>query len=937
MDDPLIRTKLHLPSTRPTLVLRPRLQAQMAQGLHCPLTLVIAPAGFGKTSLVASCVVNCGIPVAWLSLDKGDNQAGRFLGYLVAALQEANPTIGSEAALLATAQQVPPEVNLINLINELDSATREFALVLDDYQFISNQAVHDAVTFLLEHCPPSLHLVIASRSDPPLPLARLRASGQIVELRAADLSFSEAEAAQFLNKVMGLSLDAGSVALLKERTEGWIAGLQMAALSLRNRTDIHSFIKAFSGTNRYILDYLLEEVLAIQTPEIQRFLLYTSVLERLNGPLCDALFAGDAYLQSKDDDSKGQRPLFPRGSTSSLEYLERANLFLVPLDDERIWYRYHHLLVDLLRARLDTLYPGLAPQLHGRAAAWLDQAGLTVEAVNHALAAGEYDRAAHLVEQNTSRLLAQGEMNAVTAWIEMLPPELRLARPWLCIHLATALMFAGRPLEVEPLLVQAESALEAGKVDPISMRTSDTQTLKGAMAAIRAFAAVTAGQDAEAFSQVQQARRYLTVEDMYFQSLVAWATGRIMITQGRLPEARLAFEEQIRLGWAMHLIWTWLAGCTYLAQVLQAQGQLQQARTVLEKALVDAAQEGARSRGFIAWVEDGLVSILYELNELEEACRLLAEAITLIHQWPNHHHLVYTQALLARVLLAQGDLSGARTAIGEADKIRTSAVLSRWLRRSVEADMIRVWLAFQVSGISLMPGEPLAEQSGAILASWQSELETLGENENMLMDECTEIAVLTLARVRLAAGRAGSVQALLEPITHSARTFGHTTTAIGSLVLTALVWQANPAGLASALKALENALCLAQPGGYIRIFLDQGQPMQMLLAQWLAHADSGPLREYAIHLLSQFGAGIKTVSAREEKVSPTSSVVEPLSQRELEVLHLMALGRTNPDIARQLIVAPGTVKAHAASIYRKLDVTNRTEAVDRARQLGILP
>ncbi len=290
--DLLIRTKLRLPFTRPALVSRPRLQEQIAQGLCGPLTLITAPAGFGKTTLVASCIAGCGMPVAWLSLDKDDNQAGRFLTYLIAALQAADHRIGSEAAqLMAGIQPALPEAVLTSLINDLDSANTEIALVLDDYQFISSQAVHEAVAFLLEHCPNTFHLVIATRSDPPLPLARLRARGQTVELRAADLRFTEPEAAQFLNDVMGLRLDAGSVAVLEERTEGWIAGLQMAALSMRDRKDVLGFIEGFSGTNRYILDYLLEEVLASQPPEIQHFLLYTSILERLTAPLCDALLA----------------------------------------------------------------------------------------------------------------------------------------------------------------------------------------------------------------------------------------------------------------------------------------------------------------------------------------------------------------------------------------------------------------------------------------------------------------------------------------------------------------------------------------------------------------------------------------------------------------------------------------------------------------------
>jgi LuxR family transcriptional regulator, maltose regulon positive regulatory protein len=960
---PLIHTKLRLPVIRPELVPRPRLQKQIAQGLRGPLTLITAPAGFGKTTLVASCITSCRMPIAWLSLDKNDNQAGRFLNYLVATLQEADPMIGDEAAQLATAPQpAPPKALLTSLINDLDSTGKEIALVLDDYQFIKSQAVHEAVAFLLEHGPHTLHMVISTRSDPPLALARLRVRSQTVELRAADLSFTETEAAQFLNDVMGLRLDAGSVATLEERTEGWIAGLQMAALSMRDRKDVAGFIKGFSGTNRYILDYLLEEVLASQSPEIQRFLLHTSILERLTAPLCDAVLdvglADDEGAKREGDDrSSRSESLFFHQSASILEYLERANLFLVPLDDERIWYRYHHLFADLLRARLDQLNPGLSPRLHAHAATWLEREGMTVEAVNHALAAGEYDRAARLVEANTSRLLAQGELNALMGWIATLPAELRLSRPWLCVHQASALMFAGLAAEVEPLLAQAEAALgaeaaqgraslagQADKMDSLSMGVSEARALRGAMAAMRAYTAVILGQDAEVLSQGQLAYELLPAEELGSRSLVAWATGRTLQTQGRLTEARLAFEEHVRLGRAMGHIWALLAGLTALAQVLLVQGQLPQARALLEEALAEASQQGARSRGYIAWVEDGLANVLYEQNELEAARRLLAEAIELIRQWPNPNHLIYAYALQSRVLLAQGDLEGARTSIGEADQIRRNAPLSRWLRRTAEAELVRVWLALRAAGISLVPGDALAEQSSALVASWRSELADLEESDNRPMDECAQIAALTLARVSSAAGRAEEALTWLDPVTRRTQAAGYIGAPIESLVLTAIAWQSNPAGTmpgsgrsVRALTALEEALTLAEPGGYVRVFLDEGRPMQMLLAQWLAHAGASSLREYAIHLLSQFDDEPEAATAAQEKTSPTGEMVEPLSQREMEVLYLIALGKTNQEIAGQLIVSSGTVKAHTASIYRKLDVANRTEAVARARQFGILP
>src|SRR5574341_444663 len=438
---PLIRTKLHQPFTRPGLVSRPRLQEQIAQGLSGPLTLITAPAGFGKTTLVASCVAGCGMPIAWLSLDKDDNQAGRFLKYLVAALQEAEQTMGSEAAQLVMASQpAPAEAVLTSLINDLDTAAGEMALVLDDYQFISSQAVHDEVAFILEHCPKTFHLVIASRSDPPLGLARLRARGQMVELRAADLRFTASEAAEYLNEVMGLRLDAGSVALLEERTEGWIAGLQMAALSMRDRKDVIGFIEGFSGTNRYILDYLLEEVLAREPEEVRAFLLQTSILTRLTGSLCDAVTGTS-------------------GSQEVLEGLERRNLFVVSLDDDRRWYRYHHLFADLLQARLNQSGPDLAARLFSRAAKWCERDGLVAEAVGYALAAKDYTLAGDLVTKYWGSVANNGEIEAVWSWLAALPEDVVRKSAPLGVAYCWVLWLRGQVGLIEEHLVDAERAM----------------------------------------------------------------------------------------------------------------------------------------------------------------------------------------------------------------------------------------------------------------------------------------------------------------------------------------------------------------------------------------------------------------------------------------------------------------------------------------------
>ncbi len=923
MSAPILSTKLYIPSPRANLVLRPNLIERLNAGARGPLTVVSAPAGYGKTTLLSEWHAKIGreFPIAWLSLDVDDNDDNRFLMYLTAALGTIKTGVVNNTNLLFKAPQLPPsEVILTTLINELNVVPYDLALVLDDYHTISNRTIHDVISFLLEHQPMRMHLIILTRSDPPLPLARLRARNQLVEIRAADLEFNSHEAATFLSEVMGLKLSESDIAVLETRTEGWIAGLQMAALSMQGRHDVSNFIKSFAGSNRFILDYLAEEVISQQPESVQQFLLQTGILKRLNGPLCDAV--------------TGQS----NGKTT-LEQIEKANLFLVPLDDERLWYRYHHLFADLLTVRLDQTYPGLEPQLHLRAAAWLENEGLTIEAVNHALAAGEHNFAARLVEENTTRLLAQGELHVLMGWIGSLPAELRQTSPWLCIHQAYALAFAGRLAEVPPLLTQGETALGVIPFvygEETSTASAETRAFAGAVAAIRAMVAVMTGQDAEAIMLARQAMDLIPINNLWDRAATAWALGYALRSQGHLEVARAAFEEQIRLGRAMGNIWTLVTGLTDLGQVLRTQGQIQQARMLFEEALNEASQQGARSLGYISRMEASLASVLYEQNELEAAQGLLTEAISHTSQWPNPNHTVFAYAIQTRVLLAKGDLQEARKAIEEADRIGKNSALTRMNRRMIEVNLVRTYLAFETAGIHLTSGDPLVDKTNAYVKEWSVEQVNIPGG----IDENAEVAALSTARISLSAGRSEQALALLTHVTSNAVNAGHINTAIASLVLTAIAHQNcstnSTKQIAPALAALEDALRFAEPGSYVRVFLDEGRPVQSLITQWLTQAGDSMLKQYAVCLLSHFNAEPYAVIHVEKTVSPNNNLIEPLSQRELEVLHLIALGKTNLEIARQLIVARGTIKAHAASIYRKLDVTNRTEAVARARQLGIL-
>jgi LuxR family maltose regulon positive regulatory protein len=907
---PLIRTKLHLPFIRTKLVARPRLQEQVAHGLRGPLTLITAPAGFGKTTLVASCVAGGGLPAAWLSLDKDDNQPGRFLRYLVAALQEVDPAIGSEAAHLVTpGQQTPPEMALTRVINDVDATGREIALVLDDYQFINSQAVHEQVAFLLEHCPKTLHMVIATRADPPLPLARLCARGQAVELRTADLSFSEPEAAQFLNDVMGLRLDAGSVAVLQERTEGWIAGLQMAALSMRDREDVLGFIEGFSGTNRYILDYLLEEVLAGQSPEVQRFLLGTSILERLTAPLCDAVLADNKGLESK--------------SASSLEYLERANLFLVPLDDERQWYRYHHLFADLLRTQLRKFRGehGVA-QLHLRAATWHEQNGLILEAIHHASMASDDEMVERIIKQSYLEMMNRGEMSWVRSWTGNLSQELVYRRPWLCLYEALNRSWFGQLEEANLLLDEAEKRIRAEGSAP------GAQSMLGYHAYVKSRVTAMQGDTRRAIELCLAAREHVPADSLDLQIDFSITLGYEYFLCGDFANAARVLKETIQSGQMARAINNPVAAYCLLARAQVYQGRLHAANDLLQKAAQLIHTAGGRHLGATGLVEVETAALLCEWNDLDAALARVQRGLDALPWWGKADDFCLAYITLARVQRARGNRTEAEGALERAARlVQTRSVFSE-ARNAVEAAQLRSWLD---------------QGDWQAVNRWADTL----EYHLSLTDPCQyedELAHIMQARACIARHRPAEAIGLLTSLEESARSWGRQGRLIEIMILKVLALQA--AGDTSpAVTVLTESLELAEPEGYVRVFLDEGRPMQMLLGKSLAHMGAGPLRDYALRLLSQFDAEARVFMAAQERASsaadPSASsgqaLVEPLSCRELEVLQQIALGKTNQEIARELVVAPGTVKAHTASIYRKLDVANRTEAVARARQLGILP
>jgi LuxR family maltose regulon positive regulatory protein len=917
----LLKTKLYVPAARPELVPRPHLIDRLNQGLRRKLILIAAPAGYGKTTLLSSWAAGCGRPVAWLSLDKNDQQIGRFLSYLLAALQAVDQTIGNEAAHLVTATQVLPETVLTSLINDLDTTRGEIALVLDDYQFISNQAIHEAVAFLLEHCPPTLQLLIASRSDPPLPVARLRARGQMIELRAADLRFTAAEAAQFLNDITSLHLDARSIAVLEERTEGWIAGLQMASIALQSqlstleRKDVVGFIEGFSGSHRYILDYLLEEVLASQPPEIQQFLLCTSILERLTASLCEAVLANDDGLMGAgDDQSTHSEALFLRHPASILDYLERANLFLVPLDDDRRWYRYHHLFADLLRARLaHSPYGRDQKSLHARASNWYERSGFTEEAIPHALAAEDYPGAARQIEAAAENAWLNGQYASILAWINALPIQLVHSRPWLCIWTAWVYTQIGIPQDIHHWIEAAEQS--AGN------EYQDAPALMNEIATLTAFA-VSFSQDydraiglAESVLKGpplkhKKASQFIRCNILHVLSSMYFATGQLLRAEQTCWET---IELANRIGFTLR----YLHAVNKLILIYRITGRLVGADQILEESQATLQEQGCSNYFAAIQLRFRKIELLSERNRLAEAQRLIDLILEQDILVEVPYLLVDFNNLQAYILLTKQDYTGAQNDLNRAKALARQTYIWEGLTWRTEWLQTRLWL-----------------QKGdiAAAASWASEQ---AEDSSAVIPFSNEVLTVARARILLARGARREGIFLLDRLSHSSDAGGRKGSLIEIRALKALALHGE-GGIDQAAAEIEGALAMAEPEGYVRTFIDEGRPMQLLLAQWVAHASAGPMRDYAVRLLSHFDAEPQPISALREKAAATGNLVEPLSQRELEVLHLVALGKTNQEIARQLFVSPGTVKAHTANIYRKLDVANRTEAVARARQLGIL-
>jgi LuxR family maltose regulon positive regulatory protein len=840
------------------------------------LTLVSAPAGFGKTTLVSEWVAGCGRPAAWLSLDAGDSDPGRFLTYLIAALRMAAPGIGDGVLPLLQSPQPPPlESTLTTLLNDIAGIPSDVVVVLDDYHVLDAQPVDDALAFLVEHLPPQLHLVIATREDPALPLARLRARGQLTEVRGADLRFTPSEAAEFLGRVMNLDLSAEQIAALDVRTEGWIAGLQLAAISLQGRADADGFIASFTGSNRFVLDYLLQEVLQRQPEHVQAFLLRTSILDRLCGPLCDAVLL--------DASASGHE---------TLEYLDRANLFLISLDTERHWFRYHHLFADLLRQARgqQAIAGGGLDEDHIRASEWYEANGFEIEAFKHAAAGHDVERAGRLIEGSGVPLAFRGALVPILRWLESLPTTLLDARPSLWVTYAQVLLSSGQMPDVEARLQAAERALQGAGTDD---RTRD---LVGRIASVRATLALTRHDAETIISQSRRALEYLHPDDLPFRTAAVVKLAYAHQLQGNRAEARSAYTEAISMSQAgekVNDIMAWIG----LGLIQEMDNQLDLA---VESFMHAAEQAAGLPLPVSCGAHLGLARVHYQWNDLDAARRHGDQSLHLARQIPTTDRSVGCEVFLARLALARGDAAGAAAILAEAD------------RATRQHDFV-----LQVPEVAAAQVLTFLRQDDVASAAHVAQAHELP---------------LSQARVHLAQGDPTAALAVLEPYRRQMAEKAWADEELKALVLLAVAFDA--AGeRPGAVEVLDEALALAEPGGFIRLFVDEGAPMARLLREALSR---GVRPEYVRRLLAASPFDDAEWAASPATRVAGSRLAEPLSSRELEVLALIARGLTNQEIALRLYLSLHTVKSHAHTIYAKLGVSSRTQAVARGRALGYL-
>ncbi len=914
---PVLRTKLYVPVLRDRVVSRSHLIDIIDQGLRAEhkLILLSAPAGFGKTTLLSEWVATGDLSVAWLTIDDGDNDLTRFLTYLVAALQTVHEGIGEKSLDLQRSPQ-PPSITgvLTPLINELVGHADRLVLVLDDYHLIDAESVHTALEFIVQNLPPHIHIILASRTEPPLSLPRLRGTIGLTEITERDLRFTHQETADYMNRIMGLGLSSEDVGELEARTEGWVVGLQMAALSMQGRQDITGFIRSLSGTHRFILDYLMEEVLERQREDVQQFMLQTAILEQLSSALCDEVL-GLEFFEAHEQLGTGF-PAIPPLNTSQdyLEYLGRENLFIVPLDDERRWYRFHRLFAEILQDKILQTNPGRIPELHRRASTWYEKQGMLTECVHHRMAAEDYSEAARLIARNALALVYQGNLATLVRWLEGLPSEVKGSQPWLSIAHAWALTFAGQLTEVAGLIREAEENLDR-ITDPLELRR-----ISGIIDALRAYLLALRGSMSLAAEFAREALKPLPDEDHILRGFTAMLLATVLRWEGRLDEAHEAYQQAIEINQQAGDKNVLLETLCDLAGLQALQGKLRDSLDTCEQALSMARlhfeQMGTRlpAHGY-ACIR--MSDILRERNELEQAREWAREGLELSQDWGQADLLVRVYIYSARALKACGDTSEAAAALRSA--YRVASELSPWYIGRVEA-----WEA----DLNLECGDLTAVQEWAESQTVDGEIAFHDFESNLTL---ARVHVLTQPKSgRASESTGGDVEMLLDRLENLALETGAYRYLLEVQILQALHKQ--DASLQSqAQEIISSAVRIAAPEGFLRPFLRYGEAIRSLLV------GSQAIDAYDDFHRDVEEALLELIPVDAPRPHPQlTGLPEPLSPRELEVLRMLPTHLSTTEIADELCVAPSTIRSHIKSIYSKLDVHSRTEAVDRATDLELL-
>lgn len=924
MPTSILTTKIYIPLPPTNLVPRPRLVEKLNQSTNHRLTLISAPAGFGKTTLLSEYVSICKEQVAWVSLDEGDNEVPRLFIHIIAALQTIEPQFGvGLLEILASSQQIPIESVLTDLINQTSKISDKFILVLDDYHIINSNEIDKALLFFLDHMSAKMRLVISSRTDPTLPLPRLRACGHLAELRADDLRFTSKEAATFLGTAMGIETSAENIAALEKRTEGWIAGLQLAALSMQGLSDpkdASRFVKNFSSSHRYILDYLTDEVLE-QRPEGTRdFLIQTSILSKFNASLCQAVTNSE-------------------NSQYVLETLDATNLFLIPLDNERGWYRYHHLFGDLLQKRLMLLQPEIVANLHLRAAEWFTQHELISEALSHFMAAEEFDRAADLVEQKAKERLERSELATLMSWVDALPEALVCSRPWLCVYHAWALRLSGARFDA------VESRIEAAKIgirnyelfkhdlntnEELLRHQRQIEKLQGHILALQSFQNLYKEDIPSTLRLTQQAQKY-EIDENFVRASISFARGWALRFSGDLESAYQAFTETTKFSLASGNIFLAVAATCRAAYGHVLGGELREAEKIFQEAVDLATINEDEKYPVAGYAYVYLGGIHYEWNNLAAAKQYLIEGIEYCARVGYYMDQVVGLVALAQVNKILGDWNAVQDAIAKAENLSNAMKSYIYVRRWVDNTRIRLWYA-QSDWEQIFQW---TQNSGMTIAD---DLEYNRDLEHVVLARA-----LVYLGLNQPADYARNAQILLNKLLEKAEAANWGGKVIEILVLQALVFQALGDDQ-SAHANLEQAITRAEPEDYIRTFIDEGEPMHKLIVEVRERISlrAGVKPLSTIRYIDRILAECDRENAAEQRnrlnegpFHERHQIIEPLSDREREVLCLLADGKTNQEIALALVIAVSTAKKHVSNIIGKLGVSNRTQAVARARELNL--